>query len=67
MNILGYIDQTFFSCEASGVVTRIGSAVKRVQPGDRVVCVGKGNYGSFMYAHENGCVRAGDENTWIVC
>ncbi|PCD32678.1 hypothetical protein AU210_008924 [Fusarium oxysporum f. sp. radicis-cucumerinum] len=41
-----------FSHEASGIVTRIGNAVKRVSPGDRMVTFSAGTLSSFQRVSE---------------
>lgn len=56
---MGHLDQNNFSSEALGIVTRTGPGVQRVQSGDSVLCIGNGNFGTHMYAHQNGCVKIG--------
>ncbi|KAL3485020.1 hypothetical protein BJX62DRAFT_243351 [Aspergillus germanicus] len=58
----GRFDMNSFSSEYSGVVDKVGSAVTRLSPGDRVYGFGKGHFGNYVrvpaaYAH-----RMGDED-----
>jgi NADPH:quinone reductase-like Zn-dependent oxidoreductase/ubiquinone/menaquinone biosynthesis C-methylase UbiE len=47
----GRIDMNFFSSEVSGVVTRCGSKVSKLSPGDRVYCLGWGKFGTRIQLH----------------
>lgn len=47
MTILGHVAHDYIGQEYSGIVSRIGSGVKNVQPGDRVCGIAKGAFKSY--------------------
>ncbi|KAI9741637.1 MAG: polyketide synthase [Cirrosporium novae-zelandiae] len=52
MTAMGQLDTNFLGCEASGIVTKIGSAVSKFKPGDRVCISMQGFYANFVRVPE---------------
>ncbi|KAI1371047.1 hypothetical protein F4677DRAFT_464565 [Hypoxylon crocopeplum] len=57
MVILGQMAGTHAGCEYSGVVSRVGSAVKNLSPGDRVCCMASAGFKTFVRSKEHAIVR----------
>lgn len=62
MVILGHIADDYIGQEYSGVVSRIGSGVKNVQPGDRVCGIAKGAFKT--YARSLSCTVMKLTDSW---
>lgn len=63
---MGRVDQNYFSIEASGIITSIGSNVSELAVGDRVTCFGEGNYGTYKRTPASLCVKLEDGETFTV-
>lgn len=66
LNMMGQVDQKYFSLEAAGVISRVGSQVTHLKPGDRVMCLGQGHYGTFKRTHNLLCQRIRDDENFAV-
>ncbi|KAI5784766.1 hypothetical protein EDC01DRAFT_208974 [Geopyxis carbonaria] len=62
VNLMGQVDQHFFSVEAAGIISRVGEGVTSVAVGDRVVCMGEGYYGTYKRVPADLCIRVDDED-----
>lgn len=50
-----------FGLEAAGIVTRTGSQVKDIQAGDRVVCLKKHAFSTYITTAQFTCAKIPDE------
>ena len=57
---------TIIGLEFAGEVAEVGSAVRGVKPGDRVMCSGAGGYAEYAVAHRGRVVPVPDANMgWV--
>nr|POE88317.1 reducing polyketide synthase fub1 [Quercus suber] len=52
MVAMGYINDTEMGCDAAGIITRVGSQVSTLKPGDRVACMAFGAYRNVIRSPE---------------
>ena len=58
---MGLVPFPNLGTEAAGVVLRVGSAVTRIKPGDRVVCMVLNGFRDKTHEWEGCCVKIPDE------
>lgn len=63
---MGKVDQKVIA-EGSGIVTRVGSAVTTLKPGDKVCGFSNSDYGTYMYASEKLMAKFPDGFSFEVC
>ncbi|KAF3771163.1 hypothetical protein M406DRAFT_245563 [Cryphonectria parasitica EP155] len=66
MVAMGQLQSDIMGFECAGHITRVGSAVKGFQPGDRVAMLLRGHYGNLARVHWTSVVHIPDDMTFEV-
>lgn len=56
----------YFSHECAGIVTKVGSKVNSVKPGDHIMCITSGSYGTVERVEAGACCNVGKHIAFAV-
>lgn len=58
---MGNFESVKSSNERTGYVARVGRSVAHLQPGDKVICLERGHYDTFLRSPAQKCLKLADD------
>ncbi|EFQ96956.1 hypothetical protein MGYG_08877 [Nannizzia gypsea CBS 118893] len=59
---MGNFESVKSSNESTGIVSRVGANVENIKPGDKVICLERGHYDTFLRSPVTKCVKLNDND-----